>query len=153
MCYCKTYHFMASMTWINFNTLRLRKSGRHFPGNIFKCICLNENVWISVQISLKLITEGPFNNIPALVQITFGGIQVTSHCLSQCWLVYWGIYASLDLSDFIPEWISNHIHYKGWDEVTYPFPNFNGIEVWEWINNFIPIFTGHVFTYPCWDLS
>ena len=35
-------------------------------------------------------------------------------------------------------WISNHIHYKMWDEMTYPFPKFNGatVEVWEWISNF-----------------
>ena len=35
----------------------------------------------------------------------------------------------------------------------YPFINFNGatFEVWEWISNFIPHFTGHVITYPCWD--
>ena len=24
----------------------------------------------------------------------------------------------------IPSWISNHTHYKLWDEITYPFPNF-----------------------------
>ena len=31
-----------------------------------------------------------------------------------------------------------------WDEITHPFPNFNGctIEVWEWISNFIPLFIG-----------
>ena len=31
---------------------------------------------------------------------------------------------------------------KVWDEITYPFPNFNGctVEVWEWISNFIPHF-------------
>ena len=42
-----------------------------------------------------------------------------------------------------------------WDEITYPFPNFNGatIEVWEWPSNFIPYFTGHMITYPCWDYS
>ena len=53
----------------------------------------------------------------------------------------------------IPAWISNYIHYKVWDEITYPFPNFNSctIEVWEWIGNFIPHFTEHVITYPCWD--
>ena len=46
-------------------------------------------------------------------------------------------------------WISNFIHYRVWDEVTYPFPNFNGatIEVWEWISNFTPHFTGYVITY------
>ena len=26
----------------------------------------------------------------------------------------------------IPAWISNHIRYKVWDEITYPFLNFNG---------------------------
>ena len=25
----------------------------------------------------------------------------------------------------IPSWMSDHMHSKGWDEVTYPFPNFN----------------------------
>ena len=24
-----------------------------------------------------------------------------------------------------PTWISNHIHHKVWDEITYPFLNFN----------------------------
>ena len=43
------------------------------------------------------------------------------------------------------------IHYKVWDEINYPFPKFNGctIEVWEWMSNFIPDFTGHVIIYPC----
>ena len=48
-----------------------------------------------------------------------------------------------------------YIHYKVWAEIIHPFPNFNGctVEVWEWINNFSPYFTGHVITYPCWDWS
>ena len=29
----------------------------------------------------------------------------------------------------IPAWISNHIHYKMWDEITYPFLNFNSATV------------------------
>ena len=29
----------------------------------------DENVWISIEISLKNVPEGPINNIPALVQI------------------------------------------------------------------------------------
>ena len=50
-----------------------------------------------------------------------------------------------------PAWISNFIHHKIWDEITYPFPNFNGctVEVWEWMNNFTLHFTGHVITFPC----
>ena len=39
----------------------------------------------------------------------------------------------------IPAWISNHICHNVWDEITYPFPNFNSVavEVWEWIGNFM----------------
>ena len=52
-----------------FNTLRPRQNGRHFPDDMFKCIFLNENVLISIKISLKFVPKGPINNIPALVQI------------------------------------------------------------------------------------
>ena len=41
-------------------------------------------------------------------------------------------------SILIPAWISNYIEHKVWDEITYPFPNFNGkaVEVWKLISNF-----------------
>ena len=29
----------------------------------------------------------------------------------------------------IPAWISNYIYYKEWDEINYPFLNFNGATV------------------------
>ena len=51
------------------NTLRPRQNGRHFPDGIFKYTFLNENVWISIKISLKFVPKGPINNIPSLVQI------------------------------------------------------------------------------------
>ena len=37
------------------------------------------------------------------------------------------------------------------DEITYVFPNFNGVsvEVWEWINNFLSQFAGHVTVCAC----
>ena len=33
--------------------------------------------------------------------------------------------------------MNKKLHYKVWDEITYPFPNFNGatVYVWEWISN------------------
>ena len=37
--------------------------------DIFKCIFLNENYRISIQISLKLVPRSPFDNKPALVQV------------------------------------------------------------------------------------
>ena len=40
-----------------------------FTDDIFKCILLNENLWIPNKISLKFVAKGPINNIPALVQI------------------------------------------------------------------------------------
>ena len=51
------------------NTLRPRQNGRHFTDDIFKCIFLNENVWIAIEISLTFVPKGRINNIPALVQI------------------------------------------------------------------------------------
>ena len=52
-----------------FNTLRLRQNGRYFPDDIFKCVFMDENVEISIEISLKFVPKGPINEIPALVQI------------------------------------------------------------------------------------
>ena len=46
-----------------------RWNSRHFPDSIFKYIFLNENVWISITISLKFVPKGSTNNIQALVQI------------------------------------------------------------------------------------
>ena len=37
--------------------------------NIFKCIFLNENIRISIQISLKFVPNGLIDNKPALVQV------------------------------------------------------------------------------------
>ena len=51
------------------NSLRPRQHGRHFTDDIFKCIFLNENIWISIKISLKFVPKGSINNISALVQI------------------------------------------------------------------------------------
>ena len=37
--------------------------------DIFKCIFLNENDKIPIQISLKLVSRSPIDNKPALVQV------------------------------------------------------------------------------------
>ena len=51
------------------NTLRTKQNGRRFADDTFKRIFLNENVRISIMISLKFVPKGPINNNPALVQI------------------------------------------------------------------------------------
>ena len=52
-----------------FNTLMYRQNGHRSAGDTFKRIFLNENVRISIKISLKFVPKDPINNIPALVQI------------------------------------------------------------------------------------
>ena len=54
---------------MSINALRPRQNGRYFADDIFKCILLNENVWIAIKNSLKFVAKGPISNIPALVQI------------------------------------------------------------------------------------
>ena len=61
--------YMYIWTVFCINTLRPRQNGRHFADDMFKCIFLNENVWIPIEISLKCVPKVPINNIPSLVQI------------------------------------------------------------------------------------
>ena len=53
--------------WVN--SLRPRQNGHHFADDNLKHIFLNENVRISIKISLNFVSTYPINNIPALVQI------------------------------------------------------------------------------------
>ena len=53
-----------------------------FPDDIFKCIFLNENEWISLKISLKFILKVRINNIPALVQI-----MTWRRCSNYIWVI------------------------------------------------------------------
>ena len=91
--YCNQY---AGAFWRCFNTLRPRQNGRHFADDIFKCIFLNENVWIPLKTSLAFVPKGPINNIPTLVQV-----MATSHYLNQWWLIYRRIFASLGLNELM----------------------------------------------------
>ena len=120
--------------WIHMNHIpRTKQSQQYLAHNLWdilyiSCVFCCERLLIFPSISMSLwekVSEvTPLNNGP------FNIVQT-----------------------LIPAWISNHIHYKTCDEITYPFPNFNGctIEVWKWISHFIPHFTGHVITYPCED--
>ena len=129
-----------------FNTLRPRQNGQHCADDIFKCILLNENVWISIDVSLKFDGKGPMNNIPALAQIVTWCqpgdkplsepmmISLLTHIfVTQAQWVNtqsaWDSVRSLRPSgahlltwmNLIVAWIRNHVPSKVWDEVTYPF--------------------------------
>ena len=84
---------------LSINTLRPRQKGRRFADNTFKRIFLNENVRISIKISLKFVPKGPINNNPSVVQIMVWRRSGDKPYLSQWWLVYWRIYASLGLNE------------------------------------------------------
>ena len=64
-----SYLSWSKVSTERFNILRPRPYGRHFPDDIFKCIFLNENLWISNKIPLKYVTQGSIDNKPSLVQI------------------------------------------------------------------------------------
>ena len=92
------------------DTLRLRQDGQDSPDDIFKCIFLNKNVWISVKISLKCVHKGPINNIQALVQI-MAWCQPVNKPLSEPMMVslMMLIYGSLGLNELtelthLPQW-------------------------------------------------
>ena len=63
------FYSVWTTTYTFLNTLRPRQNGRHFADDSFKCIFLNENVSISIKISLRFDPKCPNDNIPALVQI------------------------------------------------------------------------------------
>ena len=93
-----TLPYAYDTRWRWLNTLRLRKNCRHFADNIFKCIFLNENVWISLKISLKFIPEVWNNNIQSLVQI-MALRRPGDKPLSEPMIDYQHIYASLGLNE------------------------------------------------------
>ena len=85
------------------NTLRLRQYGRHFI-DIFKYIFLNENVWTLIRISMKFVTKGQINNIPALVPVMtwrWPGVKP----LSQPMMVRLAMHICITL----PQWVQHHI--------------------------------------------
>ena len=63
------YQHIVTTLSTSIDTLRPRQNGRHFLDDTFKHIFLNENVVISIEISLKFVPKGPINNMPALVSI------------------------------------------------------------------------------------
>ena len=70
------------------NTLRSRQNCRLFADDIFKCIFLNENAWISLKISLKFVLQVRINNIPALVK-TMAWCRPGDKALSEPMMVSW----------------------------------------------------------------
>ena len=80
--------------------LRPGQNCHHFADDIFKCIFLNENVRITLTISLKFVFNVRINNIPALVQIMAWRRPGNKPLSWQMAVSLWRIYASLGLTEF-----------------------------------------------------
>ena len=90
------------------NTLRPRQNGCHFADDTFKCIFLNENVRISIKISLKFVPMGPINNIPALVQ-TMAWCRPGDKPLSEPMMVR----SPMHICITQPQWVKTEYKYEG----------------------------------------
>ena len=86
------------------NTRRPRQNGCHFAYDIFKCIFLNENVWISIKISPNLDPKGSVDTIPALVQIMAWRRWPGDKPLSQLMLVT----LLTDICVIGPQWVKSY---------------------------------------------
>ena len=73
MCISHRAHFTILSAVIVFKHIEAEtKCDRDFADDIFKCIFLNENVWISMRISLLFLfpkLKVQIDNKPALVQL------------------------------------------------------------------------------------
>ena len=136
-----TLRHWSVMTSIN--TLRPGQNWRHFADDIFKCIFLNENVWIPIKISLKFVPKGPINNIPALVQIMAwhqpGGKPLSEPMMGRLpthicvtrpqWVMgcnnssltrWWSVRAVK-----VRVWMGNYMAHRKTNEIIYTYPNIN----------------------------
>ena len=139
-----------------FNTLRPRLNGCHFAYDIFKWIFLNENLWISIKISLKFVAKGPINNNNGLVPIRRQAIIWTNDGL----LTDRHINASLGLNELN----AGLLHISFWDPnlvITMPVNVLAPIWLTTFANSFhifklkesMCNFTYDVVTVNPWNLS
>ena len=103
------YLIVEVKTWLliqalnSVKVLRTRQNGHHFADDVFICIFSNEDMLISIEISMNVVPKSPNINIPELVQIMVGRLSDMKGAkpFSQPNIVYWRIYASLGLNESI----------------------------------------------------
>ena len=66
---CICWHHLTSRWFSILNSSPLGQNGRQFSDDIFRCISVNEKVFILIQTSLKFVPKCPIDNKPALFQI------------------------------------------------------------------------------------
>ena len=129
------------------NTLRPRQNGRQFTDDIIKYIFLNENVWVSIKISVEFIPKGPVNvnNIPLLVQIMawrrlgdkplsepMGACSLTHICVSRPrWVKAWKPNSGVSLLHSVAKYgLLTCVHHFYVLEKYYNISDISAIHVW-----------------------
>ena len=127
--------------------------------------CLYENVligrWPTLAIATPILMQCTIRESElCVVFCVFGRKPFLYICIASLYAIWWDITPTSrphywHKITIILAGITYHIHHKILGEITYAFPNFNDatVDVWQLVSNFIPHFTGHVVTYPCWDWS
>ena len=95
---CMNGHIYIVAIW-QLKHIKTETKWCYIPDDIFKSIFWNEDIWITIKISLTSVPKGLINNIAALVLASLGAGQETSHCLNQWWWVYWCLNTSLNLNE------------------------------------------------------
>ena len=81
--------------------LRPRQNCCHFTDDIFKCIFLMKMCEFCLRFHLSLFLRLHLTINQHWFRKWLVAIQATSHYLSQWWLVYWRIYASLSFNELM----------------------------------------------------
>ena len=71
--------------WARINSLRPRQNGRQFPEDIFKCILVNENLWIPIKFHWSLFPRVQLTIFQHWFTQWLGTDHATSHYLNQWW--------------------------------------------------------------------
>ena len=105
MCKLRNVSNTCVHTQVSIITLRPQPNGRHFADNMLKCIFVNGNMRMSIQISLKFVPNDPINNKTGLVQIMAWCRAGDKPLIwNHNGLVCWRMYASLGHDEIIMRW-------------------------------------------------
>ena len=96
------------------------------------------NMLIAFKTCIKTIIYMSITCILVNVSFSFSQVSLPTRCSWKQEGYYFGIYTFPDISFHLDP-----------TEFSYPFSNFNGAAVWEWLSNFTPQFIMDVITYPC----
>ena len=87
----------------SFNTLRPIQNGRHFTDDTFKRNSWTQMLEFRLKFHWSLFQRVQLTTFQHWFRYLIGANQATGHYLSQWWLVYWCLYASLGLNDLMKD--------------------------------------------------